>query len=74
MILSFREIELPDDTDLPDEIDEPVEGFEEYSYLKYKLYEFELSDGNTVKFLLINYSEDDSDTNNGYMNVKVVGK
>jgi len=51
-----------------------VEGIE-YNYITQKLYEAKLSNGETFKFLLVNYSfEAEEGIDEGFINVKVIAK
>ena len=50
-----------------------VEGIE-YNYITQKLYEAKLSNGETFKFLLVNYSFEEEGIDEGFINVKVIAK
>ena len=73
-ILSIGEAELPEDFEAvefyPEGSEYVTDGLE-FSFISYKLYEAKLSDGDTFKFLMVNYLNEEVDCERGFLRVSV---
>ena len=73
-ILSIGEVELPEDFEAvefyPEGSEYVTDGLE-FSFISYKLYETKLSDGDTFKFLIVNYSNEEDDCERNFLRVSV---
>ena len=74
VILSIGEAELPADFEAvefyPEGSEYVTDGLE-FSFISYKLYEAKLSDGDTFKFLIVNYSNEEDDCERNFLRVSV---
>lgn len=73
-ILSIGEVELPEDFEAvefyPEGSEYVTDGLE-FSFISYKLYEAKLSNGDTFKFLIVNYSNEEDDCEREFLRVSV---
>lgn len=73
-ILAIGEAELPEDFEAvefyPEGSEYVTDGLE-FSFISYKLYEAKLSDGDTFKFLIVNFSNEEDDCERNFLRVSV---